>query len=137
MADPVDSREIEAYEGFVAAHELRVQRCRQCDRRRLPPSWLCPACLSEEYEWMPTSGRGVVHSFIWYLRPLDPAFGATPYNVTIVELAEGPRLISRVVGVQPGDLSVAQDVEVAFEDGPPGTTTVVFQPAGAGNDSAD
>ena len=135
MPDAVNTRENEAYEAFVAAHELSVQRCRQCDRHRLPPSWLCPACLSEEYEWVPASGGGVVHSFVWYLHPLDPAFLATPYNVTIVELAEGPRLISSIVDVQPGDLSVGQAVAAAFKDGPPGSTILVFRVADTANDS--
>lgn len=137
MPDPVDSRENEAYASFLAAHELRVQRCRHCDRLRLPPSWVCPACLAEEYEWVAVSGRGVVHSFVWYMRPLDPSFLATPYNVTIVELAEGPRLISRVVGVRPGELSVGQAVEAAFEDGPPGATVLVFGVADDVNDTEE
>jgi uncharacterized OB-fold protein len=130
VPDSVDTRANEAdeaFEAFVGDHELRVQQCRGCGRRRLPPSWICPHCLAEEYEWIAASGAGVIHSFVWYLRPLDPAFLATPYNVTIVELAEGPRLISKVVGVEPGDLSVGQAVEAAFEDGPPGATTLVFR----------
>lgn len=129
MSDAVDSKEIEAYESFVAAHELHVQRCLGCDHLRLPPSWICPSCLAEEYEWVPVSGHGSIHSFIWYLQPLDPAFRATPYNVTIVELAEGPRVISKVVDVRPGDLRVGQSVEASFEDGPPGDSVLVFRTA--------
>ncbi len=77
--------------------ELRMQRCSDCGHTRFPPSLLCARCLSERHEWAPLSGRGTVFSWIIVHQSQHPAFNAdTPYNVTIVELEEGPRLHATV-----------------------------------------
>jgi hypothetical protein len=98
------------------AGELRAQRCDACGRLRWPPSVLCPHCLAEGGTWVRLSGRGVVYSFIVVHRPQHPAFFAdVPYNVAIVELDEGPRLHTTIVGCANEALRVGLPVEVVFD----------------------
>lgn len=75
----------------------------------------CSHCLSETLEWTPVSGKGTLYSYSVVHRPQTPAFEA-PYVVAIVELAEGPRLLTDLIDVDPQKVSVGMAVEVAFED---------------------
>src|SRR5216683_1653711 len=96
--------------------ELRLQRCSDCGHWRFPPSVLCPRCLSERSSWEALSGRGTVYTFIIVHRPQHPAFYEdVPYNVAIVELEEGPRMHSRIVGCTNEEIRIGMPVEVTFE----------------------
>ena len=97
-------------------NELRLQKCAGCDHLRYPISFVCPRCLSEEAEWVKLSGQGTVFSAITFHQVYHPAYkGETPYNVSIVQLDEGPRLFSNVVGVPPNQVKVGDRVEVVFD----------------------
>jgi uncharacterized OB-fold protein len=73
-------------------------------------------CLSEDFEWTKLSGKGTVFSFVTFHQVYHPAYkGDVPYNVSIIQLDEGPRMISNVVGVPPSDVAVGQKVEVLFD----------------------
>lgn len=97
------------------AGELRLQRCAGCGHFWFPPSILCPRCWSREWRWEATSGRGTVHSFVVFQRAYHPAFrDAIPYVVSVVELAEGPRFLTRLVDVTPDSVRTGMPVEVAF-----------------------
>jgi uncharacterized OB-fold protein len=76
---------------------LVFQGC-ACGKRWLPARRECPNCLREDqWRWQPASGRGRLISWVVYHTAYHPAFAAkTPYNVAIVELEEGPRLISNI-----------------------------------------
>jgi hypothetical protein len=96
--------------------ELRMQRCRDCGHVRFPPALLCGRCLSAEHEWTKLSGRGTVFSWIVVYQSQHPAFNAdTPYNVTIVELEEGPRLHTHIVDCPNDEIRIGMLVEVVFE----------------------
>jgi len=96
--------------------ELRMQRCSDCGHTRFPPSILCARCLSERHEWARLSGRGTVFSWIIVHQSQHPAFNAdTPYNVTIVELEEGPRLHTTVVDCPNDQIRIGMPVEVVFD----------------------
>ncbi len=95
--------------------ELRMQRCGDCNHVRFPPALLCPRCLSEKFEWAKLSGRGVVFSWIIVHQSQHPAFNAdTPYNVTIVQLDEGPRLHTHIVDCLNDEIHIGMSVEVVF-----------------------
>jgi uncharacterized OB-fold protein len=84
--------------------ELVFQRCSECGNRWLPIRTECPRCLAPEWSWEKASGRGRLVSWVVYHRSYHPAFAERlPYNVAIVELDEGPRLISNVAGIHGGD----------------------------------
>lgn len=84
------------WEGLEAG-ELRFQRCGDCGNAWLPAREECPKCLSDSVVWEASSGRGRVISWVVYHSAVHPAFAdRIPYNVAIVELDEGPRLITNV-----------------------------------------
>jgi uncharacterized OB-fold protein len=96
--------------------ELRLQRCGSCGHLRHPVIDTCPVCLSGEYAWETVSGRGEVLSTIVFHQVYHPAFkDQVPYNVALVQLDEGPRLISNVIGVDPHDVRVGDRVQAVFE----------------------
>lgn len=110
-------------------HTLMLQRCLHCGTFRFPPRRLCPECLSAEGEWRRGSGRGRIYSFVVYHRLYHPAFAADlPYNVAVVELTEGPKLVSTIVGCANADLRCDMPVEVIFEDVTPEVTLPKFRP---------
>lgn len=77
---------------------LTYQCCKACSHAWLPARTECPTCLSREWSWQPASGRAKLISWVIYHHAYHPWFAKKlPYNVSVVELAEGPRLISNVV----------------------------------------
>lgn len=99
-----------------ARQELRLQWCGNCGTPRFPPSPLCPACLSGAYDWRVASGMGRIYSFVVVREPLNPAFaGDLPYVVAIIELDEGPHMISNVVEVPLERINIDMRVRVCFE----------------------
>jgi hypothetical protein len=98
-------------------HELLIQRCKDCGHYRFPPSGLCPKCMSTNTEWTRVSGRGKVYSWTIFHYLYHPAFSQDiPYNVAIVELEEGPRMHTNIVGCSNEDIYIDMPVEVVFED---------------------
>mgnify|MGYP005864352037 CR=1 FL=1 len=102
---------------YCRQHELRMQKCQDCGHVRYPPNVLCPKCLSEKASWEELSGRGTVYSWIIFHQIYHPAFAAdVPYPVAIVELDEGPRLLTNIVLCPVDQISIGLPVEVVFED---------------------
>jgi uncharacterized protein len=100
----------------TAAGELRLQRCRPCARHYFPPRPFCPRCLGDDVAWERVTGRGRLHSYLINQRPA-PGFEA-PYTIAVVELEEGPRMMSNVIGVEavPEALELDMELEVVFEE---------------------
>ena len=109
--------------------ELLLQRCNHCARLRYPASQVCPDCLGSEAQWQPMSGRGKVFSFVVFHRAYHPAWeGKVPYNVALIELDEGPIMLSNVIDVDNAKLAVGFPVAVAFEAVDHDLTIPVFRP---------
>jgi uncharacterized OB-fold protein len=88
----------------------------------------CSRCLGTDITWAPVSGRGTVFSFIVYHQGWLPGYrDAVPYNVAIIELDEGVRIISNVTGIAPDDLRIGQRVAVVYEDVAPDVTIPRFR----------
>ena len=95
---------------------LVLMRCAECRQWRLPSRQHCDACLSDQYTWEQASGRGTVRTFGVMHQKYHPGWAAVaPYNVTIVELEEGPRLPTNIVGVENAEIRVGMNVMVDFE----------------------
>lgn len=95
---------------------LRLQKCSACDHIRFPLDSICPRCLSSEYEWATLSGRGIVQTFIRFQRAYDPTWkDRVPYVVALIQLEEGPVMISNVVGEGALAVKVDDSVEVVYE----------------------
>ncbi len=114
---PVVDAESAPYWEAAREHRLVLQRCTACDRHVFYPRAVCPHCHGGPLEWVDASGRGVVHSFTVAHRPAGPAFaGHTPYVVVLVDLDEGPRMLSNLHVDDVALVRVGQRVVVAFED---------------------
>ena len=110
-------------------HELRLQRCRACGSFQFPPQVLCRSCLTEEQDWTVTSGNATVYSFVVQHRPATPAFvDDVPYVVAVVELDEGPLMLTNIVGCTPDAVKVGMPVEVTFVDATDEITLYPFRP---------
>jgi uncharacterized OB-fold protein len=93
------------------------QRCIACGNAWLPPRHECPRCLHAAWGWETASGSARLVSWVVYHTAFHPAFKERlPYTVAIVELDEGPRLISNIVAIDdPESLVIDQPLELVFE----------------------
>lgn len=110
----------------AAEGRLLVRRCRACGRAHHYPREFCPHCWSEDVAWEPASGRATLYTWsVVHRNDLPPFGGRTPYVAAVVELAEGPRMMTEIVRCpDPADLRAGAHLTVAFRDGVP-----VFGPA--------
>ncbi len=116
---PIPTVDERSAEFFKAAKQgrLLIKRCPRCGRNLAPQREICDGCMNEALEWAPASGKGSVYSFVVMHQLLNPAFkDEVPYNVAVVELDEGPRLTTSLVGVANSDIKVGARVEAVFED---------------------
>ncbi len=109
--------------------KLCFQQCDSCGHRWLPPSVVCPRCWTAFFTWVPAAGTGAVFSFAVYHRAYHPAFKRlVPYVVAVIELSEGPRLVSNIIEAAPHELRVGMAVRLEFRD-TDGLPLPVFRPA--------
>jgi uncharacterized protein len=95
---------------------LMLQRCTGCGQFRYPPKPICPRCRTLGGEWAEVSGRGKIYSWIVPHYPVHPAaVDKVPYNVVLVELEEGPRIVSNLLDVAPEQIEAGLAVVVDFE----------------------
>ena len=100
----------------AARGALMLQRCGACGRFRHPPTVVCADCGAFEVDWVPASGRGVLHSYTTVIHPVHAAVqDKVPYNVVLIDLEEGVRVVSTVVDATEDDLAVGLPVAVVFE----------------------
>jgi uncharacterized OB-fold protein len=101
----------------VRRHELLVQRCSSCGMlRHIPKPW-CPDCLSQQFTWAPMNGAGHVYSYtVMHRAPASSFNEELPYVVALVQLDEGVRMISNIVGCSPEDVHIGMPVNVIYED---------------------
>ncbi|MER7006069.1 Zn-ribbon domain-containing OB-fold protein [Dactylosporangium sp. NPDC000555] len=111
---PVPSPRTQPFWTAAAGGTLVLQRCPNDASYQWTPQQACIECLSEDLVWEPVSGRGTVYSYSIVRRPQTPAFGV-PYVVVIIELEEGPRMLSRLVDVDPESVTIGMPVQVSFE----------------------
>jgi uncharacterized OB-fold protein len=104
---------------------LLVQRCASCGHRQHYPRNVCTACGGSDLAFDEASGRGVVYSHTTVRRAPHPAF-TPPYVVALVRLAEGPVVLSNIVGVEPGSVRCDMPVRLVWEDLPDGRKLPLF-----------
>ncbi len=112
---PVATPETAHFWEGTARGELLLQRCRACATTYFPPQVFCPACSSDDVVVVRAAGSGTLYSYvITYLAA--PGFEA-PFVLAVVELDEGPRLLTNLVDVEPDPETLVLDtpVEVVFE----------------------
>jgi uncharacterized OB-fold protein len=98
-------------------HRLALPKCEDCQKFWFPPSRTCPHCLSTNFSFQNVSGKGKIFSFVTFHRVYRPAFANdVPYVVALIELDEGPRLLSNIMGVTHDQVKCEMLVEVVFDD---------------------
>ncbi|MBW8816857.1 MAG: hypothetical protein AUG49_00080 [Catenulispora sp. 13_1_20CM_3_70_7] len=97
----------------AARCELVVPECSACGLRFFVPEPACPRCLCERWEYVACSGRGTVYSVTVVHRTPGPGF-QTPFALSIVDLDDGPALLTHVVGCDPEKVEIGMPVRVVF-----------------------
>ena len=117
------------WEGAKAG-ELRLQRCDACRHVYFPPRPFCPKCASRKVSVFKASGRAKLYSYVINHRPA-PGF-TSPYSIAVVELAEGPRMMTNIVGCPqtPEALQLDMPLEVVFEKQTDAIALPLFRPVG-------
>jgi hypothetical protein len=117
-----------------AAREGRliVQECQECHVLRHPPLPECPSCQcychGSQLGWREVSGKGTVYTYTVVRHATHHAFAAEiPYVLAIVELAEGPRLVTAITGIAPEEVRVGQPVRAVFREVADGVTLPYFE----------
>lgn len=115
----------------AASHELMLPRCDACGLVFFPPRDRCPGCWSGELSWHRASGTGTVWTFTEVHVPFydDTWADDVPYVVAVIELDEGPRVLSNVVESDAATLCIGDRVEAVFEDRSEGVTLPMFRVA--------
>lgn len=111
------------------AGEIRLQRCDACAKVYFPPRPFCPACASRKVSVFAASGKARLYSYVIHHRPA-PGF-KPPYAIAVVELAEGPRMMTNIVGCPqtPEALVLDMPLEPHFEKIDDEITLPLFRPA--------
>lgn len=120
---------------WSAAKERRLvlQRCDDCAAYRFPPELTCLHCGSLRAAWVEVSGRATLYSWTVAHPPLLPFFQArAPWPVAVVQLEEGPRMVTNVVDVPVAEYAAGMALEADFEDVGEDVTLVVFRRAATG-----
>ena len=128
-AEPPVTPEAEAYWDATRDKRLVLPWCKECDRPFWYPRPVCPACLSPNVEWREASGRGEVYAVSVMHRPGNPTMQSrVPYAVALVELEEGVRVMTNIVGVDPGEVKIGMPVSVTWEPLSDGRHLPLFEP---------
>ena len=119
ITPPVPQPESDFYWEKAKQHELWLRSCNDCKKAYFYPRDICPNCFSRNTIWIQASGKGILHTFAIVHRAPASAFKeSAPYIVAIVELEEGPRMPTNLIGVDhdPTQIKIGMPVEVIFED---------------------
>jgi uncharacterized OB-fold protein len=108
--------------------QLVVQRCAACGRHQFYPRPFCLGCQSDRVEWVGAKGTGTVYSQSRLHISAGPGF-EPPYVVAVVELDEGPRLVTNIVG---GDCRIGDAVRVTWRERAGAPPLPVFEPVSGG-----
>ncbi|MEI2704947.1 MAG: Zn-ribbon domain-containing OB-fold protein [Ilumatobacteraceae bacterium] len=127
--EPVRTEDNHGFWDAADEGRLVIQRCATCARWQHPPRPMCPECGSLDQAWAEVSGGGVVYSCSVLHHPQHPAFDY-PVVAALVDLDEGVRLVSTVVGVDAGAVRIGQRVHVRFAPTTAGGQIPVFAPEG-------
>ena len=130
---PVPTPETQFFWEKCKEHELWIQRCQACQHVFFYPRFHCPQCLSADVPWFQASGKGTLWSYMINHRPIPGFEEETPYAIAVVQLEEGPRMMSNIVGVDntPENLMLDMPLEVVFEDATEEIAIPKFKPAGS------
>ena len=126
---PRPSLEGQPFWDAAREHKLKLQKCGDCGKFWFPCSTRCNHCRSGNFAWEEVSGRGKVFSFVVYHRLYHKGWAdELPYVVAVIELEEGPRILSTVTEIPALDVVCDMPVKVVFDDVAPDVTIPKFAP---------
>ncbi len=109
---------------------LMLQHCTGCGKWSFPVRERCPHCFAAQLEWRAASGRGTLYTYTIMHQVMNPGFASSvPYNVAQVDLEEGVRMVSNVIGVSNDGLKIGMKLEAVFEDAGDNVRLPKFRPA--------
>ena len=112
--------------------KLLIQRCTACGEAIFYPRPFCPDCWSDQVEWIEASGKATLYTWsVVHRNDLPPFPERVPYVAAVVDLEEGPRMLTNVVECPFEELAVGMPLEVTFTDISERFTLPVFRPASA------
>jgi uncharacterized protein len=126
--------EAKPYWDALNERKLMLPKCGECGHTFFYPRIQCPACHSRSVGWVQASGRGRLHAFGIAYQTFNKAYKVPPpYVLAMIELEEGPRVLSNLINVTPDPKTIKCDmpVEVVFHKLTDEITLPLFQPAGA------
>ena len=133
---PRPQGESDVYWQKAREHELWLRRCDACGQAYFYPRDISPCCFSKNTSWMKASGRASLYTYAIVHRSPHPGYASeAPFVTAIVELEEGPRMPTNIVGVDdpaPEKLTIGMPLEVTFEDITDTMTLPKFRPVQQG-----
>ena len=128
--EPPESPVSEPFWEATRERRLLVQWCVDCGKSVFYPRETCPGCLGTNLEWREASGNGTLYAFTVNNLSPNPTGGEGPFAVAIVELAEGPRMMTNVVGLPLDELKVGMELQVTWDELTDGRHYPMFEPPG-------
>jgi uncharacterized protein len=129
---PAPDPETQPFWDAARSGTLLIRRCGDCGRFHFYPRPFCPVCWSSNVEWVEASGRATLYTWSVVRRNDLPPFGErVPYVAAVVDLDEGPRMMTNVVDCAFDALEVGMPLEVLFQETSEDVTIPVFRPRGA------
>jgi uncharacterized OB-fold protein len=117
LPQPVANADSLPYWNAARERRLLIRQCGACGAKHFMPRYLCPVCWSENLEWIESAGKGSVHSYTVIRRaPVATFAGRVPYVIALIDLDEGPRMVTNVLGDDALSVKIGDRVEVTFED---------------------
>lgn len=126
---PRPTPETQPYWDGCQEQQLLIQRCDECSHFQFYPRILCTRCTSSQLSWTKADGKGQVISYTIVHRAITQAYAAdVPYVVALIRLAEGPCMMSNLVGCDPDGVTIGMAVHVDFENWSEDFMVPVFRP---------
>jgi uncharacterized OB-fold protein len=127
---PVPTPETRPFFDGTRRGELLIQRCADCGHHFFYPRSSCPSCGSTSVAWVTASGRARLHTYVINHRPAPGFEDEAPYAIAIVELAEGPRMMTNIVGIDATPEALVLDMDLVVDFDERGDEVVpIFRPA--------
>lgn len=128
---PTFDNDTETWWAATRDERLLIKRCADCARAHWYPRPFCPYCWSERVDWEQASGRATLYTWsVVYSNDLPPFPAKVPYVAAVVDLDEGPRMMTNVVDCDFADLRVGLPLQAAFQAETDDVVLPVFRPAG-------
>lgn len=128
---PQPTPDTQPYWDGAAAEQLWIQHCTACSQHFFYPRMVCPHCGSPDVAWTRASGRATLHSYVINHVPAPGFEDEVPYPIAVVQLEEGPRMMTTVIDVEPTPNALVLDMELEVAFRPRGELKLpVFRPVG-------